>query len=32
VTFDEHVFYRVTDGRIREVHSLIDRDAIAAQI
>ncbi len=32
VTFDEHVFYRVSDGRIREVHSLIDRDAIAAQI
>ncbi|OWY05115.1 ester cyclase [Thioclava sp. F1Mire-8] len=32
VRFDEHVFYRVADGRIRQVHSLIDRDAIAAQI
>lgn len=32
VAFAEHVFYRLRDGRIFEVFSLIDRDAIAAQL
>lgn len=32
VVFDEHVFYRLRDGRIAEVWSLIDAAAIAAQI
>jgi predicted ester cyclase len=32
VSFAEHVFYRFSDGKISEVWSLIDRDAIAAQI
>ena len=31
VSFAEHVFYRFDGGRIREVHSLIDRDAIRQQ-
>ena len=30
-SFAEHVFYRFDDRRIREVHSLIDRDAIRQQ-
>lgn len=32
VSFAEHVFYRFRDRRIAEGWSLIDRDAIAAQI
>lgn len=32
VRFAEHVFYRILDDRIAEVWSIIDRDAIAAQI
>jgi len=32
VSFAEHVFYRFQDRRITEVWSLIDRDAIAAQL
>lgn len=31
VSFAEHVFYGFDDGRIVEVHSLIDRDAIRHQ-
>ncbi|OPX10372.1 ester cyclase [Mycobacterium sp. AT1] len=31
VSFAEHVFYRFHGGRISEVHSLIDRDAIRQQ-
>lgn len=31
VSFAEHVFYRFDGGRIHEVHSLIDRDAIRQQ-
>jgi predicted ester cyclase len=31
VSFAEHVFYRFDGGRISEVHSLIDRDAIRQQ-
>jgi predicted ester cyclase len=31
VSFAEHVFYRFDGGRIREVYSLIDRDAIREQ-
>lgn len=30
--FAEHVFYRFEDGRIREVWSLIDTDAVRAQV
>ncbi|KTT41796.1 ester cyclase [Pseudomonas oryzihabitans] len=32
VRFSEHVFYRFAEGRIREVRSMIDRAAIAAQL
>ncbi|WP_298805404.1 ester cyclase [uncultured Pseudokineococcus sp.] len=32
VTFCEHVFYRYVDGRIAEVHSLLDADAVRAQL
>ncbi|OBF34015.1 ester cyclase [Mycobacterium sp. ACS1612] len=32
ISFAEHVFYRFVDGRIAEVWSLIDRDAIRAQL
>jgi predicted ester cyclase len=32
VTFAEHVFYRFRDGRIADVRSLIDRDAIRRQL
>lgn len=32
VTFTENVFYTFEDGQIRQVWSLIDRDAIAAQL
>jgi len=32
VQFSENVFYRFENGQIAEVHSLIDRDAIAQQI
>ena len=32
VTFTENVFYEFEDGRIRQVWSLINRDAIAAQL
>lgn len=32
VRFDENVFYRFSDGRIRWVWSIIDKAAIAAQI
>ncbi len=32
VQFSEHVFYRYGDGRIVEVHSLIDREAIRDQL
>ena len=31
VSFAEHVFYRFDGGRISEVHSLIDRDAVRQQ-
>lgn len=31
VSFAEHVFYRFDGGRIGEVHSLVDRDAIRQQ-
>lgn len=31
ISFSEHVFYRLRDGRISEVRSLIDRDAVARQ-
>ncbi|MFD2025787.1 ester cyclase [Promicromonospora aerolata] len=31
VSFAEHVFYRFRDGRIAEVWSLIDRDAVRDQ-
>ncbi len=31
VVFAEHVFYRFREGRIAEVWSLLDREAIAAQ-
>ncbi|AXA66578.1 ester cyclase [Pseudomonas oryzihabitans] len=32
VRFSEHVFYRFENGRIREVRSVIDTAAIAAQL
>jgi predicted ester cyclase len=32
VSFSEHVFYRFREGRIEEVWSLIDMDAIGAQL
>jgi predicted ester cyclase len=32
ISFAEHVFYRFADGRIAEVWSLIDKDAIRAQL
>lgn len=32
ITFVEHVFYRYLDGRIAEIWSLIDMDAIRAQL
>lgn len=32
VQFAENVFYRYAEGRIREVFSVIDKAAIAAQI
>ncbi len=32
VRFSEHVFYRFAEGRIREVRSVIDTAAIAAQL
>jgi steroid delta-isomerase-like uncharacterized protein len=32
VSFAEHVFYRFDDGRIAEVWSLIDRDAVRRQL
>ena len=32
ITFAEHVFYRYVDGRIAEIWSLIDIDAIRAQL
>lgn len=32
VSFSEHVFYHVEDGRIRTVWSLIDKAAIAEQL
>lgn len=32
ISFAEHVFYRFRDGKIEEVWSLLDRDAIAAQL
>lgn len=32
VSFAEHVFYRFQDGRIAEVWSLIDREAIRDQV
>jgi predicted ester cyclase len=32
ISFCEHVFYRFRDGRIAHVWSLIDREAIAAQL
>jgi predicted ester cyclase len=32
ISFAEHVFYRFLDGKIEEVWSLLDRDAIAAQL
>lgn len=31
ISFSEHVFYRLRNGRISEVRSLIDRDAVARQ-
>ena len=32
VSFAEHVFYRFENGRIAQVWSLIDRDAVASQL
>lgn len=32
VAFAEHVFYTLRNGKIHEVHSLIDRSAIANQL
>lgn len=32
VSFAEHVFYRLRDGKICEVRSLIDRHSLAAQL
>jgi predicted ester cyclase len=32
ISFCEHVFYRLRDGKIYEVWSLLDRPAIAAQL
>ncbi|WP_245280042.1 ester cyclase [Hyphomicrobium sp. 99] len=32
ISFSEHVFYKLRDGRISEVRSLIDRDAVARQL
>ncbi|WP_134088895.1 ester cyclase [Olivibacter sp. XZL3] len=32
VSFSEHVFYRLIDGKISEVLSLIDKDAIKKQV
>jgi predicted ester cyclase len=32
ISFAEHVFYRFADGRIAEVRSLIDKEAIRAQV
>ena len=32
ISFAEHVFYRLRDGKIDEVWSLLDRPAIAAQL
>jgi predicted ester cyclase len=32
ISFCEHVFYRFRDGRIAQVWSLIDRDAVATQL
>lgn len=32
ISFAEHVFYRFSEGRIAEVHSLIDRAAVAEQL
>lgn len=32
ISFAEHVFYEFEDGRIRHVRSLIDRDAVAAEL
>jgi predicted ester cyclase len=32
ISFAEHVFYRFRDGKIEEVWSLLDRDAIAEQL
>ncbi|EJL04733.1 MULTISPECIES: ester cyclase [Pseudomonas] len=32
VSFKEHVFYAFEDGRIREVWSVIDKEAIEAQL
>ena len=32
ITFVEHVFYRFQDGKIAEIWSLIDMDAIRAQL
>lgn len=32
ISFTEHVFYRFEDGKIREVWSLLDDSAIAAQM
>ena len=32
VSFTENVFYRFIDGRIAEVFSIVDRQAIAAQL
>ena len=32
ITFAEHVFYRFRDGRIAQVWSLVDLDAIRAQL
>ncbi len=32
VVFGEHVFYRYVDAKIVEVHSLLDADAVRAQV
>jgi predicted ester cyclase len=32
VSFVEHVFYRFRDGRIQDVWSVIDTDAIRSQV
>lgn len=32
IQFSEHVFYRFEDGKIKEVWSLIDKEAITAQL